>query len=316
MNMTLEQYIQLVLEFYKETGLPANVMTALKNPKPKYFTYKSVEKYFSLSLAELLAKCYEASGSSMPAIPARGATVPVEDQVNFCGFSLISSTRDKLKQTTVHTLVCSNCNTEILAEATMLRKWFNSGTKYCPGCRGAVKCADSSRLLKHQDLVSNAPYSSLVKVHSLLKSCKQHGRLLLEMKCCGRLKEYNTSTYQQMIKEGQAFSCDFCSYPVSAMESAVDSLLPFKNIDRQQKYSSYAPCSRAWSADFVINGSIFLEVTSGLTDKATYSNNINEKMSWCKENNISIYVVTSLHNVEDIVRSISKEIESHTSIDS
>lgn len=70
-----------------------------------------------------------------------------------------------------------------------------------------------------------------------------------------------------------------------------------------------AECDRSWRADFVTPEGSIIEVTTGLTDKADYSNNLREKIAWAKENEIKIYIITDITKVQDIVRTILKDIE-------
>ncbi len=313
LKQTKEEYIKTVVQFYKERELeiPQTVDLALKGSKPKYFTYKSVKKYFGCNLLEILDAVHIAAGVVKHPSKTRGKTVTHETKCNDCNLTLNGTERKN--NATLIKYTCNKCGTSHVVQGATLRKWWDSNTKNCPDCRGSIKGrSDEARMALFSEKLK-FPYSRFVKPHSLLKTYKSHGRVLLEFSCCGAKKEYNTSSLTQIVKEGGALSCDNCTYETSAMEHYVEDLIlhlaPDLIVDKQVPYDAVKDCDRSWRVDFLINRSILVEVTTGLTDKAEYSENLENKRVWCEEHGVSLYIITSLHEVEDIVRSISKEVE-------
>lgn len=298
-----EEYINSVIEFYGKDNIPNSVQDALNNEKPAYFTYKSCKKHFNMSLAELLKEIHDRVGYTRVKAPRK--LIPIEEQLEATGFSLLKRSRENGR--TYLTLKCDNCDGESRVENSQLNKWYKYGIKHCSTCRETIKCSKEGKEARIIKLLSGI-YSNFVEFDSLLKGTGKYGLSSVKFKCCGNTKEYNNSTLAQMTKEGQALSCDYCKYPTSAMESWVEELIPLP-LDSQVPYYSLGDCDRNWLADFVYEGSI-IEVTSGLSNKREYSENMQQKIDWCTHNNIPIYIITSLHQVKDIVRALSKGKES------
>lgn len=314
-NTPVDEYMQYCISFYGKDNIPRTVQEALSKEKPKYFTYKSVKKYFGLNLLEFLTKLQEKTSSVYDPPPKRNAIVPFEEQAEACGLVATGFGKRGTESTIEYT--CSSCGgTEKIVTSSTLRKWYNTNTKFCPDCRGAIKSSAGSRVAMWQSRLDGHVYEDFVRVDSMLESNSKHGRLLLEFFCCEYKKEYNTSVFGAMVQAGKAFACDRCSYPVSAIESYVNNELrkhfEDSRIRQQVKYFEIVGerPPQDWVVDFLIDNKILIEVTTvGMSkDKAVYSSNLSNKINWCKENQLKLFVVTSVLDIKDIVRSILKSI--------
>jgi len=225
-------------------------------------------------------------------------------RAEFCGVNIISSVREN--GTTKHIYVCTGCEAEKITSDSSLTRWYKSGTKLCPACRGTSKGMTPEEKVNEFNASLTEVYKPKITMTDFIPTKSKRSSCILKFLECGHKKEYRTDTVKQMMKLGKALKCDVCGTSTSAQEKWSGELLPYKE---QVKFSSLFECDRAWIADFVVDNLIIEVTTESKLAKIDYLTNIQEKTLFAAKNGYSLVVVTSLNNIKDIVRSLSKDKE-------
>lgn len=207
---------------------------------------------------------------------------------------------------------CLQCGGIEEATNSTISRWKRVGEKFCKRCRGAVKAVSSKEDQLNARLFDNSPYFGLVRVVEYLgyDREKQQGYAMLQFLDCGHTKKYSTTILGSMARAGKMFACGECCKNgdmVSALEKVIVDKLSGLGFDVQVKYSDIADCDRRWTADLYNKDlNMIIEVTTvGGGSSNYYSKNFSEKLSWAERAGVTLIVIKSLHELEDIVQKCS-----------
>jgi len=214
---------------------------------------------------------------------------------------------------TSRSILCSNCNyTTEIQDQTFIR-WHKKGNIFCGICNGAQKNIPDE--VKVAQINSRRPpaYLKLVEVVEYLGYNKETTQAYCTVKFlkCSHTKKYSTTTLGHLFSKGKGLRCDICNSNISCIEQLVEDKYLDESFEIQVPYACMGNTKRRWIADFYSEQlNTIIEVTSGnLQSTEDYSNNIEEKKLWCREQNIEFILINSINNIEDIVRTLEKSRE-------
>lgn len=215
---------------------------------------------------------------------------------------------------TIH-FECLNCKNESSALKGTLRRWESKNKKYCSICRKAP--GKEKSIEYYQNFLDKSQFLVL----------ENNDPLIIQHTICGhrfsRCRGYITNSSAR--SSNSLVECPKCSekntfiYDRTQFNSLTESeLIPILmdklssyKIEREVLYKNIFHTNRSFRLDIWIpNLRIGIEITSKNNNLPGYQNNLQEKLELAKQNNITIFLVTSRKDIEDIVRTLSKDKES------
>ena len=233
----------------------------------------------------------------------------VKSRAEHCGITITESFR--VNNYTKHKYICNSCGAEKETSDTTLLRWYKNDIKYCPACRGTGKGMTPTEKVNEFNSQLEEPYKNNIEMVEFIPTKGKRSECVIKFVQCSHTKEYRTDTVKQMMKQGKALKCDTCNSSVSAQEEWSGNLLPY---DTQVKFSDLFPCDRGWVADYVVDNLIIEVTTESKLAKLDYLKNMIEKTKVASDNDYGLLVVTSLNNIKDIVRSLSKDKERQVTV--
>lgn len=221
-----------------------------------------------------------------------------------CGISILEAYREN--GSTKYRYICNKCEAEKITSDSTLTKWYKGQVKYCTACRGTGKGMTPKEKAKEFNSSLLEPYKSKIVMEQFIPTAGKRSECNIRFLDCNHTKVYRTDTVKQMMKQGKALKCDTCGSSTSAQEEWAGELLPYES---QVPFSDLFPCDRRWVADYVVDNLIIEITTESKLAKLDYLKNMIEKTTRASENGYALLVVTSLNNIKDIVRSLSKDKE-------
>lgn len=229
-----------------------------------------------------------------------------------CGLEVLTSRRDG--NVPKHTYICGGCKATKEVNSATLKRWEDTGYSHCPFCRGIMKGATSEEHVISLNAARPEFYVSEVEATDYLgyRANKKHSYCIIKFLTCNHDKEYNCTTFKGMMKQGKAFKCDVCNSSTSAQETLATKKVRELRLDiaEQVPYANLYPCDRDWTADYVIGNTIVEVTTIGMINKDSYRISLREKSLSAAKAGFLVFPVTDITCIQDIVRSLSKDIES------
>lgn len=206
---------------------------------------------------------------------------------------------------------CLTCgNVDITDQGTIVR-WKERDVRGCPTCRNST--GKKKSLEHYQALVG--PSFKLTEVEGNRRRYKVH--------CLDCSFDFSRSTAQITSRETEDIFCPSCgdsSLYVKGGEGKYDSMIEkdltehllslMADVDTQVRYDTFLTTDRKFVADvFIPRYDLVIEITSKSNNLPKYFDRIEEKRLLCEGGGIKFFLAYSKSDIEDIVRSLSKDKE-------
>jgi hypothetical protein len=209
---------------------------------------------------------------------------------------------------------CLNCKKESNALKGTLRRWEAKNLRYCSICR---KASGKEKSIEYYQKFLDKNQFSILDTNDPLK---------IKHNICGheffRSRGYITGAQRA---SNSLVECPKCSekrtfiYDKTKFNSLTEAeLIPILldrlkvyGVEREVLYKDIMSTDRNFRVDLWVPSLFFgVEITSKNNNLKGYQDRLQEKLKLAKSNNITIFTVSSINDIEDIVRTLPKGKES------